>query len=103
MIGRKSRDMWRRVRGTRRVEGSVQQYVDDEFRGRVFAFYDVVFNASFIAAATVAALVMPSSGKSYAVLICVALGYLLTAWVFWRASGRTTSPGPTRLLVEPHQ
>jgi MFS family permease len=85
------------------VDTTVQQYVDDEFRGRVFAFYDVVFNASFIAAAVVAALVMPPSGKSYVVLFSVAFGYLVIAWLFRRSSTRAPSHEPTQLVVEPRQ
>ena len=37
VIGRKSRDMWRRARGTRRIDGSVQQYVDEKFQRRVLS------------------------------------------------------------------
>ncbi len=47
------------------VDTLVQQNVDDAFRGRVFSFYDVLFNVTFVAAATFAALTLPPSGKSY--------------------------------------
>ena len=76
------------------VDTIVQAYIDDEFRGRVFAFYDVVFNATFVAAAAVAAMVLPASGKSYVVVFCIAVGYLATAWIFRRAEARTPSAGP---------
>ena len=42
------------------VDTLVQASVDDEFRGRVFAFYDTLFNLSFVAAALVAALLLPA-------------------------------------------
>lgn len=61
------------------VDTLVQTHVDDAFRGRVFSVYDVVFNVAFVAAAAVGALVLPTDGKSYAVLVAVAVGYLLTA------------------------
>jgi MFS family permease len=61
------------------VDTLVQTNVDDEFRGRVFSLYDVIFNVAFVAAAAVAGLVLPPDGKSYVVLVAVALGYLATA------------------------
>jgi MFS family permease len=67
------------------VDTLVQTAVDDEFRGRVFALYDVGFNVVFVAAAAVGALIIPANGKSYAVLALVACGYALTALLYWRA------------------
>lgn len=42
----------------------VQTSVDDSYRGRVFALYDVLFNVAFVAAAGVAALMLPPDGRS---------------------------------------
>ncbi|NUR07118.1 MAG: MFS transporter [Nocardioidaceae bacterium] len=61
------------------VDTLVQTNVDDEFRGRVFSLYDVIFNVAFVAAAAVAGAVLPRDGKSYVVLGLVAAGYGLTA------------------------
>ncbi len=61
------------------VDTLVQTHVDDAYRGRVFSLYDVIFNVAFVAAAATGAVVLPDTGKSYAVLGAVALGYLLTA------------------------
>lgn len=61
------------------VDTIVQESVEDEFRGRVFSFYDTLFNVMFVAAAVVGAFVLPVSGKSYAVLALIAVGYALTA------------------------
>ena len=61
------------------VDTLVQTQVDDVFRGRVFSLYDVIFNVAFVAAAVVGALVLPVDGKSYAVLVSLAAGYLVTA------------------------
>lgn len=70
------------------VDTLVQAGVDDAFRGRVFALYDVIFNVAFVAAAAVAAVVLPPDGRSHGVLVAVATGYLLTALGYARASRR---------------
>jgi MFS family permease len=70
------------------VDSIVQAAVDDAYRGRVFSFYDVAFNVSFVAAAAFAALALPPTGKSYVVLSVVAAGYALTALLYGRASRR---------------
>jgi hypothetical protein len=54
----------------------------------VFSLYDVVFNVAFVAAAAVAAVVLPVSGRSPAVLVAISLGYLATAFVYGRVSKR---------------
>jgi MFS family permease len=61
------------------VDTLVQESVEDEFRGRVFSFYDTIFNVMFVAAAAVGAFVLPPSGKSYAVVGVIAAGYAVTA------------------------
>jgi hypothetical protein len=68
------------------VDTIIQESVEDVFRGRVFALYDMLFNSAFVAAAAVASLVMPESGKSYALLSAVSLGYALTAVLFLRSA-----------------
>ncbi len=64
------------------IDTLVQESVAEDFRGRVFSLYDTLFNVSFVAAAAVAALLVPSNGKSYVVLGVVAAGYALTALVY---------------------
>lgn len=61
------------------VDTLVQSTVDDEFRGRVFSLYDTIFNLSFVAAAFLAAFVLPTNGKSLAALIGMSAGYLIIA------------------------
>ncbi|HSF26787.1 MAG TPA: MFS transporter [Actinomycetes bacterium] len=46
------------------VDTIVQETIDDGFRGRVFSFYDVLFNVAFVSAAAIAALVVPSDGSA---------------------------------------
>ncbi|MEU5424180.1 MFS transporter [Streptomyces olivoreticuli] len=57
----------------------VQSSVDDGFRGRVFSLYDVLFNVAFVGAAGVAALMLPTDGRSPALVITVALIYAAVA------------------------
>ncbi|GAA0940400.1 MFS transporter [Actinocorallia libanotica] len=74
------------------VDTIVQQSVDDEFRGRVFAAYDMLFNAAFVAAACVAAAVLPPDGLSYAVLGFVIVAYLLGAAGYYALASRWRTP-----------
>ncbi|MDT9695574.1 MFS transporter [Streptomyces sp. P17] len=53
----------------------VQSSVEDGFRGRVFSFYDVLFNVAFVGAAGVAALMLPPDGRSVALVVTVAVIY----------------------------
>ncbi len=70
------------------VDTLVQTFVDDAYRGRVFSLYDVVFNVVFVAAAAVGALIIPATGKSYVVLSIIAVGYAVTAVLYWRTQAR---------------
>src|SRR5918995_344588 len=70
------------------VDTLVQENVEDAYRGRVFSFYDVLFNVTFVAAALFAALTLPTSGKSYAVLAVISAGYAVTALVYSRVVSR---------------
>ncbi|MBO1336781.1 MFS transporter [Streptomyces sp. VRA16 Mangrove soil] len=53
----------------------VQSSIDDGFRGRIFSVYDVLFNASFVGAAGVAALMLPPDGRSVPLVVLVAAVY----------------------------
>ncbi|MEU3522931.1 MFS transporter [Streptomyces sp. NPDC038707] len=53
----------------------VQACVEDGFRGRVFAVYDVLFNVAFVGAAGVAALMLPPDGRSAVLVVLVAVVY----------------------------
>ncbi|MEO3786347.1 MFS transporter [Actinocorallia sp. B10E7] len=70
------------------VDTIVQQSVDDEFRGRVFAAYDMLFNATFVAAACVAAVVLPPDGLSYAVLGFMVVAYVAGAFAYYTLASR---------------
>ncbi|HEY7486398.1 MAG TPA: MFS transporter [Streptosporangiaceae bacterium] len=72
------------------VDTIVQQTVLDAYRGRVFSVYDMLFNVAYVAGAAIGAAAMPTSGKSYAMVVVVAVGYLVTAGAYWLTARRTT-------------
>jgi MFS family permease len=61
------------------VDTLVQAHVADEFKGRVFVIYDMIFNVALVVAAVIAAVILPANGKSVLILIIMAVGYLLVA------------------------
>ena len=61
------------------VDSTLQESVADDFRGRVFSVYDTLFNMTFVVALLLAAVVLPASGVSHAVLVTVGLGFLAAA------------------------
>ncbi len=63
----------------------VQTRVDDAYRGRVFALYDVLFNAAFVGSAAVAAAMLPPDGRSATLVVLVAVLYAATAMGMLRA------------------
>ena len=71
----------------------IQEQADDAYRGRVFAFYDVMFNVTFVAGAAISAAFMPATGKSYSLLVVVAAGYLLAAAGYRLASRQPAGGG----------
>src|SRR3954451_1362653 len=61
------------------VDSTLQESVEDDYRGRVFTVYDTLFNVSFVVALLAGAFLLPSTGVSYALLTLVGVGYLGTA------------------------
>ncbi len=57
----------------------VQSKISDEYRGRVFAFYDVCVNAAIVSGALIAALVLPLNGKSLVMPFLISLAYFGTS------------------------
>ena len=64
----------------------VQSKIDDYFRGRVFALYDVMVNGAIVGGAVIAAFMLPKSGISIAVPLLVSAVYFLSAFRLLRAS-----------------
>ncbi len=72
----------------------LQEEVADEYRGRVFAFYDMMFNVTYVAGAALSAAFMPSDGHSPAIVALVAAGFAILAGAYWLARPRgQSSPG----------
>ena len=64
----------------------VQSKIDDYFRGRVFAVYDVLVNGAIVSGGLIAAFLLPPSGISAVVPLCVSSAYLLVATQLLRSS-----------------
>lgn len=64
----------------------VQSKISDEYRGRVFAVYDVVVNSSIVSCSLIAALLLPPSGDSWLVPALVGASYFLAASIALRPS-----------------
>lgn len=73
------------------VDTIVQRDTHDDYRGRAFAFYDVLYNAAFVGAATLAAVVVPDDGWSPALFGGLAVAYVALAAVVWLRGARTPS------------
>ena len=64
----------------------VQSKIDDYFRGRVFAVYDVFVNIAIVSGGLTAALILPKSGISVLLPLCVSGVYVLTVMRLLRRS-----------------
>jgi len=62
----------------------VQSKINDDYRGRVFAFYDVAVNAGIVIGAIGAALLLPDNGITATLPIAIALFYLFAATLLMR-------------------
>jgi hypothetical protein len=64
----------------------VQSKIDDYYRGRVFAVYDVLVNGAIVSGGLIAALLLPQSGLGSTVPLCVSAAYLLVGVRLLRGS-----------------
>ena len=62
----------------------VQSKIDDVFRGRVFAVYDVLVNGAIVSGALIAAWVLPTSGDSRLMPLLISLSWALVGLVLLR-------------------
>jgi hypothetical protein len=72
------------------VDTLVQHGIEDRYRGRVFALYDMLFNLALVVAAAVTALALPEDGHSPAAAVGIGAGWLVLAAGHLRSSRRTT-------------
>lgn len=73
------------------VDTLVQAHVDDDFKGRVFTIYDMIFNACFVLAAVLVALFFPLDGHTVAGFVALGVAFGVVAAVFAWRSGRIGS------------
>jgi len=71
----------------------LQEQLPDEFRGRAFSYYDMMFNITFAAGALICVPFMPKNGKSIGLMAFVAIGYAVTASAYWLLSRHTSEAG----------
>ena len=64
----------------------LQEEVADAYRGRVFAFYDMMFNVTYVAGAALSAAIMPADGHSPGLIALVAAGFAVVAAAYWLAA-----------------
>ena len=73
------------------TDTTVQEEVDDAYLGRVFSLYDMLYNVSYVAGPAIAAPFMPDTGKSYTLVIVIAIAYL-AAGLAYRVLASRTNP-----------
>jgi MFS family permease len=71
----------------------LQEGIEDGFRGRVFAFYDMLYNAAYALGAALFAVFMAPDGKSPGVVAVVAVGFLVAALAYWLSAGGSSAGG----------
>ncbi|MCL3860741.1 MFS transporter [Actinotalea sp. K2] len=81
------------------VDTIVQRDTHDDYRGRAFALYDVLYNAAFVGAAALAAVALPDTGWSRPTFLGLAVAYV-GAGVAFRAgtvrAGSAADASPER-------
>jgi hypothetical protein len=71
----------------------LQEEVEDAYRGRMFAFYDVMFNVTIAAGALISVGFMPRTGKSPVIMGVVAAAYAAVAVAYWLLTRQPTAGG----------
>jgi MFS-type transporter involved in bile tolerance (Atg22 family) len=77
----------------------VQQTVDDQYMGRVFSLYDMLFNAAYVLGPAIAVAFLPTTGKSYPVVLVIGALYLVAGAVYpalTRSANRERQSPPAR-------
>jgi hypothetical protein len=71
----------------------LQEEVEDAYRGRMFAFYDVMFNVTIAAGALISVGFMPRTGKSHVMIGVVAAAYAAVAAGYWLLTRQPSAGG----------
>jgi MFS family permease len=83
------------------VDTVVQRGVDDEFRGRVFALYDTVFNLALVAAAVLTAIALPDNGHAPLSVVLIGAAYVVTAVLYLHRTRREEAAAHLRPAATP--
>jgi MFS family permease len=73
----------------------LQEEVEDAYRGRMFAFYDMLYNATYGIGAVVFAAFMPADGRSAVIVAVVAVVFALVAAAYWLSSAPSAGRSPS--------
>ncbi len=77
------------------VDTTVQQTVDDQYMGRVFSLYDMLYNVAYVVGPAIVVPFMPTTGKSYAVVLVLGASYLVAAAVYAALTrAKAAAPAP---------
>jgi hypothetical protein len=71
----------------------LQEEVEDSYRGRMFAFYDVMFNVTIAAGALISVGFMPRTGRSPVLMGVVAAAYAAVAAGYWLLTRQPSAGG----------
>jgi Major Facilitator Superfamily len=71
----------------------LQEQLPDDYRGRAFSYYDMMFNITFAVGALISAPFMPPSGHSATLIGVIAVGYALVAAGYWLTGRHSAGPG----------
>lgn len=83
------------------VDTVMQTIILDAYRGRVFSFYDMIFNGLYVAGFAAAAAILPPTGKSYGALAVIGCGYALAAVAYWFGAKNTSNVATAGSNLEP--
>jgi MFS family permease len=70
----------------------LQEELPDDYRGRAFSYYDMMFNITFAAGVLICVPFMPTNGRSAGLMAFVAIGYAVTAGGYWLLSRQSAGP-----------
>jgi len=71
----------------------LQEQLPDNYRGRAFSYYDMMFNITFAAGALISVPFMSLSGHSPTLIGVIAVGFALVAASYWLTGRHSAGPG----------
>jgi MFS family permease len=75
------------------ADTTVQQEVDDQYMGRVFSLYDMLYNVAYVIGPAIAVPFMPDTGRSYLLVLAIGALYLAAGAGYAALTVRTTTRG----------